>query len=178
MLLSVNSNNAETAKRAKTLLAHNASKDIEGRKMLEKKETVEMLRGGPEGVKRWNVWRNANHSVKVDLSGAKLSEANLSGVDFRGADLSGADLTEAILTRAILAGADLSGADLTGAILAGADLWGADLTEAILTEAILTEAILTEAILAGAKFYFNIGLKLADWMRACEQTAKTITFAD
>ena len=45
-----------------------------------------------EGVEVWNLWREDNPNVKIDLSGANLSGSNLSNACFIRANLSGANL--------------------------------------------------------------------------------------
>ena len=65
-----------------------------------------------QGVREWNLWREARDDIRPNLSGADLIEANLNFADLRGANLSGAYLVGAYLRGADLSGADLSGADL------------------------------------------------------------------
>jgi uncharacterized protein YjbI with pentapeptide repeats len=55
-----------------------------------------------QGVATWNAWRDANPSIRPDLSEADLRWANLSRAYLSRADLSGADLIEANLTEAEL----------------------------------------------------------------------------
>ena len=94
-----------------------------------------------QGVEKWNDWRNQNHYVNPDLSGADLENINLSGANFGGyidpdkrrADTNFIPESEfeiCNLSKADLRGADLRSADLSGANLSGADLSGADLEEA------------------------------------------------
>jgi uncharacterized protein YjbI with pentapeptide repeats len=118
-----------------------------------------------QGVSRWNIWREENKDVKVDLSKADLSKADLSKADLSKADLRlallhEADLREAYLSKADLRlarlhgaqmnRADLSGADLTGARLREVNLSGADLRGARLHKADLTGGNLRWADLSGA----------------------------
>ena len=58
-----------------------------------------------EGVEVWNLWREDNPDVKIDLSDADLSGANLSGSNLRRANLSGSNLSNACFIRANLSGA-------------------------------------------------------------------------
>lgn len=139
-------------------------------------EALELLRGGPDGIKEWN--RRVEGGDKIpglrgvnlggsdlgdtELEGANLSGANLSGADLRdanlvganlqGANLSGADLRDADLICADLANADLEDADLTGADLGGANLGGANLSGADLETADLSNANLSGADLGFADF--------------------------
>jgi hypothetical protein len=146
---------------------------------MDRDEAIGLLRGGPDGIRKWNEWRERDEKIP-SLSGADLCGAHLSGTDLRGAHLSGAhlrravlseaDLSEAVLRRADLGGAvlsgavlrraDLSGADLSGAVLRGADLGGAHLggahlsgahlRRAVLGGADFSRAVLSEAVLSGA----------------------------
>ena len=58
-----------------------------------------------EGVEVWNLWREDNPDVKIDLSDADLSGANLSGSNF----------SNACFIRANLSGANLKGVGLVQA---------------------------------------------------------------
>jgi uncharacterized protein YjbI with pentapeptide repeats len=134
-----------------------------------------------QGMAAWNAWRDKNHEIQLDLSGADLSEINLtrahlSEANLTGANLTGATLAWAYLAGATLAGAQLQGADLheanldratldrarlsranfTGAHLTGANFWGAD----------LHEADLHEADLRGARLYAGMHLSEANLTRA------------
>lgn len=111
---------------------------------MDRDEALRLLRGGPEGVAKWNRRRAADEEIP-DLTEADLHGAHLHGADLGGADLSRADLRGADLGGAFLRGAKLTGAKLTGADLRGANLGGADLTWADLTGANLTRADLTLA---------------------------------
>ena len=67
-------------------------------------EALELLKGGPEGVKKWNQWRYENPDDEIpNLSNVKFH----SGADLQGVDLSSARLEGAKLHRANLKGADL-----------------------------------------------------------------------
>src|SRR5262249_355935 len=128
-------------------------------------EPLSDLRGGPEGVKRWNQRseeerRAAGPLCEVDLRdcdlrGAWLSECGLARASLQRGNLAGcwavaavlreADLRGASLTRANLRGCDcrnavLAECDFDGATLDGADLCGADLSQARLAGASLRKA--------------------------------------
>jgi len=113
-----------------------------------------------EGVEAWNLWREKNPEVEIDLSGTNLRDANLNRADLRGANLSksffvnaslrGAKLIRTNLSHANFSHADLSDADLSGANLGGADLDDADLIRASLQFADLRRASLQFADLASA----------------------------
>ena len=108
-----------------------------GPKLVANPEHLKILR---QGVEAWNKWREAQPSIRPNLSGANLSSrANLSRAILTEANLSGANLSRAILTEANLSGANLSWADLVGAILSGANLVGALLIETNLIDATLTD---------------------------------------
>ncbi|MHC5541156.1 pentapeptide repeat-containing protein [Singulisphaera rosea] len=96
-------------------------------------EALKLLKGGFEGIRRWNDWQSDNDN-HVSIRRPDLSRV----------DLCGADLGKANLRRAILSGADLSRANL-----GFADLSVADLTEANLSEADLSLANLGVANLRG-----------------------------
>lgn len=134
-------------------------------------ELLELLRGGPDGVKKWNKLTVAARKK------AKLSSADLRKCDLTGANLKGLRAYKAAFAKANLAGARLDGggfddADFTGANLAGANLTGshfrrasfakADLTNANLSDVSLLSADLTGAKLDGATFttgYFDAETK-------------------
>lgn len=109
-----------------------------------------------EGIAEWNAWREANPSVRPNLSAAYLGRANLRGANLKGADLREANLLEADLHMANLSQADLSdsilrGADLTASECSNARFCRAYLSEANMFHATLRNASLTKANLAGAK---------------------------
>ena len=70
-----------------------------------------------EGVEVWNLWREDNPDVKIDLSDADLSGANLSGTDLSEAKLIGVNLREANLSRVRALRTNFDGATLTGACI-------------------------------------------------------------
>jgi hypothetical protein len=71
---------------------------------MDRDEAIRLLRGGPDGVREWNQWRERDEEIP-DLSGAELGGAHL-----RRAHLSGAVLSGAVLSRADLSEADLGSA--------------------------------------------------------------------
>jgi hypothetical protein len=131
---------------------------------MDREEALKLLRGGPEGIREWNLRRLANEKIpdlrhadlrgadldRADLRVVSLAEAELSGAEFSGADLRGAGLRNARLHRAEFHGADLSGARLFRAELREADFRGADLSQADLRGADLTGARLLQADLSKA----------------------------
>ena len=88
-----------------------------------------------EGVEVWNLWREDNPDVKIDLSDADLSGANLSG----------SNLSNACFIRANLSGANLKGAGLVQA----------DFRNAYLDSCRLEDTKLSRADFRGAYFYFT-----------------------
>ena len=134
---------------------------------MDRVEALRFLRGGPEGVAKWNRRRLADEVIpslagadlrKAILRGADLRKADLRKAILRGADLREADLREADLdgvklSEAILRVAKLSVAILRGADLRGADLRGADLVRAYLAGARLDGARLFWTRLDGARLY-------------------------
>jgi hypothetical protein len=100
-------------------------------------EMLAELRGGPEGVARWNrrtpeERAQAGGFRRVNLQGAQLCGASLRGLDFAGAVFAGADLRRAYLSEGVFRQASFQGADLTGAVLYGASLSGANFEGAVL----------------------------------------------
>jgi hypothetical protein len=135
-----------------------------------REQLVGELRGGADGVARWNARpaeerRAAGPLAGVDLTGAALPGVNLGGLDFSSArfdgaslaggwllecNLSGARLRKANLARAWCAGARFHQASLQGALLVGANLRGCDCRKADLGGANLSGATLDGADLRGA----------------------------
>jgi uncharacterized protein YjbI with pentapeptide repeats len=121
------------------------------------------LRGGPEGVKRWNARgkedrEKAGHFRKADLAGARLDEVRFGQIDFTGANLAGASLRQATFYRAKFPEASFKGACCQEATLSGgnfrsADFEGADLRQAKLGRARLGKANLKGADLTGAQLH-------------------------
>jgi hypothetical protein len=62
---------------------------------MDRDEAIKLLKGGPNGVREWNQWRERNKEIS-DLSEADLRGADLRGADLHGAHLLGANLSEAI----------------------------------------------------------------------------------
>jgi len=124
---------------------------------MTREEALNLLRGGPDGIKEWNTRLADNEPAPsladAHLGGANLAGANLAYVDLRGATFAKSDLTAAHLTFAQLSGADLTETNLSDAVLDHAVLDGADLTNANLTRACLVGAILDGATVAGANLH-------------------------
>lgn len=154
-----------------------------------------------KGAKAIEVFRDANHGVRLALRGAPLIGVDLIGADLRRADLDGASLRGAFLTRtelrdASLSGTDLSGAnltdanltvvrliraDLTGANLRGANLHGSDLRGATLCGATLCGANLSRADISRANLSRSnlTGANLRDTdLREADLTGANLTVAD
>lgn len=113
---------------------------------MDREEALRLLRGGEEGIKKWNQWRSEDGGIpdlmKVDLRNANLNRAELSSAHLRGANLTGAKLVEANLCQA----------DLSGANLDEADLRRTRLRHAILSKAYVRHANLHNTRLLGADF--------------------------
>ena len=88
---------------------------------MDKDKAIELLKGGLDGVKEWNQYRE-DGGVVPNLSGADLSGADLSDVDLSSARLITANLNRADLNLADLNRANLTGANITYAFFTGADL--------------------------------------------------------
>lgn len=137
-----------------------------GRKMLVyEMANEEHLRILGEGVKVWNLWRNAYQEEIPDLNSASLIAANLSGANFNEANLSGADLIEANLN-----GADFKNANLSNAVFSGANLRKANFSNAKLKSADFVNARLNLADFSSAKLnsvkFSNADLKDVDFSNA------------
>jgi len=123
---------------------------------MDRDEIVRLLKGGQNGIARWNKRRNRS-KVDLNLSGVDLRAAVLCNVDLSfarldGAIFVGADLSNAHLHKSDLRGANLSSADLYASDLTGAKLGDADLNWADFSAADLTAAELCRANLSGAIF--------------------------
>lgn len=142
-----------------------------------------LLRGGPDGVKKWNKLTVAARK-KVKLSGADLGKCDLTGANLKGLTANKASFAGATLAGARLDGGAFDDTDFRKAVLTGANLSGshfrrgrfgkADLSNADLSGVSLLAADLTGATLAGAAFtdgYFDAATKWpkgfvipAEWM--------------
>lgn len=141
---------------------------------MERDEALELLRGGPDGIRQWNERRaNLAHAVlcEVDLAGAHLHGANLRAVDFRkavlrnaemnNANLSHVDLRDACLRNTDMRGTNLYGVDLRNADLAAANLQGASFIQARLSQANFESAHFGDTVLAAADLSSAKCLELA-----------------
>jgi uncharacterized protein YjbI with pentapeptide repeats len=115
------------------------------RQKAERERFLELLRGGPEGVREWNALRSealtrAGNFRRADLANCDLRGANLGhhvgsclggldfeGATFEGANLIGASLYECSLVKARFRGASLDGVNFAGSNLRQADFEGASL---------------------------------------------------
>lgn len=143
------------------------------------------LRGGKEGVSRWNKRSDTERTLggpykKADLKGAVLDGANLSGLDFqkscfdearitggslkasnlnqstfRKATLTDVDTTSAKLKKCDFTDADLRGVNFTIADCTGANFDRADLRGASISTSKLQGANLSTANLEGATFFLT-----------------------
>lgn len=125
---------------------------------MDRREAIALLRGGPEGIRRWNEKRAAGEGVpgleRSALNGADMRGANLSGMNFLEANLSGAILADTDLTRTDLRHADLRTASLVRANCAGAEMGSAKLHQADLSYANLSRASLNGADCREARMSF------------------------
>jgi hypothetical protein len=110
-------------------------------------ETLQLLRGGPAGIQKWNQIRADDRASTGPIRPIWLG---FQGINFAGADLRGADLRRTTLAWSNFAGADLRGADLREAVLTGANLQNARLQNANLLAARLDKADFSSAVLYGA----------------------------
>ena len=112
------------------------------------------------GLTQFNMWRNRNSHIAVDLSGANFSGMNLDEINFNEAllqnttfentSLIGADLSRANLSNCNLTGADLRMAKLDGAVASSAKFNNANLSKAYLRMGFFDNSDFTGANLSGA----------------------------
>jgi uncharacterized protein YjbI with pentapeptide repeats len=105
--------------------------------MPTREEVLAMLKGGPEGLERWDrlradrlFWPPVLDLRGADLRGVTMPKVNLQRLQMDGADLSEADLTEGIVS--YLTGVKFDGARLTRA-------WASNFTKCSFKSADLTE---------------------------------------
>ena len=134
----------------------------EARKLfMDRREAIQLLRGGPSSIEEWNNWRLHHSDVP-----------NLSHADFRGADLTNANLSDINLENTNFTKAKLIAVSFENSNLKGADFRQADLNHAKLVDANLLDARLKHASLFGADFRRAI-LKRANFERAdCDTDTK------
>lgn len=125
-----------------------------------------LLRGGSQGISKWNRFRGQNlvdwrHSnlTETRLKGADLRELDWQHSNFDNAKMDTCNLSSADVSNASLQGASLTKSNLTdcqanhtnfaNAMLTGANLSGSDLCHAILTNCDLSKAKLKQALLYG-----------------------------
>lgn len=113
---------------------------------MERNEALELLKGGPKGIKEWNRRRSRNEPIP------KLDWANLVNADLSHANLFGAYLNTAFLSGAFLYKANLRWANLQNASIRGATLIGADLKWVDLSQVDTFQANFKETDLGGVNF--------------------------
>lgn len=138
------------------------------------------------GVNEWNSWRDENHQIDPDLSGANLSGKTLMYIDLVGADLSfanlsNADLSYAEMERANIRGANLSKGRFYRTRLLEANFVKADLSHSDFSYAYLIDSNLSEANLRDAEFrdaqMLEVNLQLAD-LKGCDFSGARLESAD
>jgi uncharacterized protein YjbI with pentapeptide repeats len=121
---------------------------------------LDLLRGGPEGVRQWNELRGealarAGHFRRADLSHCDLRDANLSahaGAQSRAVDFGGANFDGADLRGGKLHCCSLVKSSFRGALLDRASFFHADLREADFEEVSLQGSMLGCTRCRGASF--------------------------
>jgi len=134
-------------------------KAARARKKQVREQLLGDLRGGAEGVKRWNEREQqelleVEHFHEVDLSGAHLDGIRLKRLDFKGANFAGASLQRASLWESDFREANFHNADcreagLESAALQGADFAGANLVQAVMRYARCRQANFKDTDLTG-----------------------------
>ena len=149
---------------------------------MTKEEMVAMLR---RSVEEWNIWREENPKVKVDLTNANFNYAILTNVNLNhvilnntnfnfsnlhGANLSFANLKKANFIFAELGYANFSNADLTESVFNSAKLISSKFHSATLTKSSFNNAYLTNANLENANLnhvsFINTNLSHANLINA------------
>ena len=89
------------------------------KKATSKDDLLELLRGGVEGIAKYNdmvAAKKKRPSLKdAELAGEKLTSADFSFTDLRGADFTGCDLENCKLDNADVSGANFAGANIKNA---------------------------------------------------------------
>jgi len=98
-------------------------------------------------VKAWNIWRDENPDIPINLREADLNNVDIGGANLQGADLFAAKLQCANLQNANLSGAKLAHADIAGAKLNKANLSNADISFANMAGAELINVDLSNSSL-------------------------------
>jgi uncharacterized protein YjbI with pentapeptide repeats len=132
------------------------------------------LRGGPEGLRKWNARSDSNELEKLapsfaganlsgtDLAGAHFSEVDFSSAAFDGARIPGINTYQSDFRSVSFRRAELTGGDWNwGTNLAGADFTGANLREGRFHGVSCAGANFRNADLSGASFD-DVGLEGAD----------------
>ncbi|MGF1461352.1 MAG: pentapeptide repeat-containing protein [Leptolyngbyaceae cyanobacterium] len=101
----------------------------EGSSKMPNRDQLELLF---QGAEVWNLWREQNPEVEIDLSDASLHRTELYKVNLKGANLKGVHFYRTILREANLSGANLQNSTFDGAFLYDANLEKADLSGSIL----------------------------------------------
>ncbi len=137
---------------------------------MELDRALELLRGGPEGVAKWNAWLASSDGVAPafdradlkdqNLQAAEFQEVRLFRVDFDRSNLEGALFRHANCAEASFAEASLKTANLTDAKLFRANLTETDFAGAALVNVYLGEADLTQTNLGGADLTGVTGLRM------------------
>ena len=120
---------------------------------MTKKEALRLLRGGRDGIGKWNSRRDAGEETP-SLGAARLAKGNLAGADLGGADLRGANLTNADLRSANLTEADLANTGLIRTQLHDCILTNANLRHAHFGFTLLADVDLSEAVGLGEVSHF------------------------
>jgi hypothetical protein len=123
---------------------------------MTKEEAVELLRGGPDGVGRFNkfidIWANRVDWAKSDDSNEDDDFFDLTGVDLSGCDLRGVRFRRVDLTSAVLDGAVMVKATIeTPTRMTDVSLVGARLDKARVGKVHMDRSDLTRASLRGAE---------------------------
>ncbi|MCY2968598.1 MAG: pentapeptide repeat-containing protein [Planctomycetota bacterium] len=116
-----------------------------------KSHLLELLRGGEEGISKWNALTEGDREEEGLLLEIDFSGGNLSGALLRHLAMKGANLARANLTGADISYSDLRNANLFGARIDNVKIWGTLFRDADLSQASLTGSTLRCLKLAGAK---------------------------
>lgn len=116
-----------------------------------------------DNVHEWNIWRNSNPNLQIDLSKAYFYHTNLSNVNLSNINLNGANFIQANLTGANMSNVELTYADLSEASLNNVNFGSSNLSFSTLKDSQakrayfgntnLSNVDLTNADLFCANFY-------------------------
>ena len=129
--------------------------------MITREEAIKLIRGGPEGIEKWNRLWMGQRPFHLDLNGADLSDIFAEKVvfpptmDLRGVSFAKSTLINTGFPRAVV-GANFSRSILDNCEFRVCDLSRTDFTQAAIYDSYFQRAHLSKARFHGAKFGGNV----------------------